>query len=584
MYRGAIFLTILFIFTLYSLNAFAQIKRDIRLDSLENIIVNEKVPEVKVNGLIKLYESYKSIDTIKANNFYHLAISVAHENKLNKLIIRFIINEANINEAKFNFLLSLKKYMEALDLSIKSEDFRDQAYIYHKLSTIYRKRGNYNQAMVLALKSLKLSEGLIDSNGIQQCYLNIGDIHRYLHDYSKSIEYYMKSIEIAKRIGEKKGEARAYNNIGITFKELKKFDIALDYYEKAFKIFTSINDSFGIANYYGNSGILFLIRGNPEVAYSHFQKDLKIRLEIGDRRNEVSSYINFGDYYTYMQEYDSAMTNYQKGMIIAKKYGFPDKRLDVLLKARELNKKMGLFETAFNDYQDYNNLKDSLLNNTLSNEIARQEMSFLYEKEKLIREKDNQNKELRQIILFLGLSLIVFFIFILFLALRLRLKKQMQYSLQLKEEKNTIESDLFVKNKEFVAHSLYLAQKDEILINIAKDLRKNLSNENRKNAKHISQIINRIESCNNINIWDEFDVRFSQVDKEFYNNLTKKINTLSQNEKRLCAFLRLEMSTKEISIITGQTIHSINVARTRLRRKLGLLRNDQSISTFLHHI
>jgi DNA-binding CsgD family transcriptional regulator len=63
--------------------------------------------------------------------------------------------------------------------------------------------------------------------------------------------------------------------------------------------------------------------------------------------------------------------------------------------------------------------------------------------------------------------------------------------------------------------------------------------------------------------------------------LQQQFPDLSPNERRLCAFLRLNMSSKEISTITGQSIHSIQVARTRLRKKLQLTHSEQGLIEFL---
>jgi DNA-binding CsgD family transcriptional regulator len=56
---------------------------------------------------------------------------------------------------------------------------------------------------------------------------------------------------------------------------------------------------------------------------------------------------------------------------------------------------------------------------------------------------------------------------------------------------------------------------------------------------------------------------------------------LTLNEKRLCAFLRLDMTSKEISAITGQSVRAIEQARIRLRKQLGLTNQQVSLSAFL---
>ena len=68
---------------------------------------------------------------------------------------------------------------------------------------------------------------------------------------------------------------------------------------------------------------------------------------------------------------------------------------------------------------------------------------------------------------------------------------------------------------------------------------------------------------------------------EPYKKLIKEFPELTVNERRLCALLSINMSTKEISDITRQSAHSINMARSRLRKKFGLTNRQASIQEFL---
>ena len=80
--------------------------------------------------------------------------------------------------------------------------------------------------------------------------------------------------------------------------------------------------------------------------------------------------------------------------------------------------------------------------------------------------------------------------------------------------------------------------------------------------------------------WQEFETHFNQVHAHFYQRLMTKFPTLTSNEKKLCAFIRLNLSTKEICAITQHSQKSIEIARTRLRQKLNLLR-DQPLSAVI---
>jgi len=79
-------------------------------------------------------------------------------------------------------------------------------------------------------------------------------------------------------------------------------------------------------------------------------------------------------------------------------------------------------------------------------------------------------------------------------------------------------------------------------------------------------------------VWNEFEVRFQQVHRDFYQKLTERYPDLTPNEIKICAFLKLNMTTKDISAITFQTVKSIQVARNRLRKKMGIDREENLIA------
>jgi DNA-binding CsgD family transcriptional regulator len=84
----------------------------------------------------------------------------------------------------------------------------------------------------------------------------------------------------------------------------------------------------------------------------------------------------------------------------------------------------------------------------------------------------------------------------------------------------------------------------------------------------------------NENAWDEFRLRFAEIHTDFYDNLIKHYPVLTENDMRLCALIKLKMSTKEIAAILHQQVNSIKVARKRLREKLQM--NDASVSLMDH--
>ncbi|WP_264565747.1 helix-turn-helix transcriptional regulator [Flavobacterium sp. N3904] len=115
------------------------------------------------------------------------------------------------------------------------------------------------------------------------------------------------------------------------------------------------------------------------------------------------------------------------------------------------------------------------------------------------------------------------------------------------------------------------------MITLKKQLKKD-------NQETIQKIIFDIKHAQDDDVWKEFEVRFNQVYNDFYERLKDKYPDLTLNEKRICAFLRLNMTTKEICSLTRQSYNSLNVARARLRKKLNIQNEDINLVTFLENI
>lgn len=90
---------------------------------------------------------------------------------------------------------------------------------------------------------------------------------------------------------------------------------------------------------------------------------------------------------------------------------------------------------------------------------------------------------------------------------------------------------------------------------------------------------NMDESINpNIN-----DSAISQMDL-FYKNLYAQFPSITRNENELCGYIKLNYTTKDISEITGRSVHSIQIARVRLRKKLGLNNTKINLTSFMHNV
>lgn len=79
----------------------------------------------------------------------------------------------------------------------------------------------------------------------------------------------------------------------------------------------------------------------------------------------------------------------------------------------------------------------------------------------------------------------------------------------------------------------------------------------------------------------DFDLHFVQIHPDFYQKLLADYPKLTQNELRLCALIKSNLSVKEIAAINGISAESVKTSRKRLRKSLNLTGEDESLLSFL---
>ena len=139
--------------------------------------------------------------------------------------------------------------------------------------------------------------------------------------------------------------------------------------------------------------------------------------------------------------------------------------------------------------------------------------------------------------------------------------------IKIKNEK--LQKDYKSKSNELAASTMSIVKKNELLIQI----KEQLSNINDKDT--IKPVINIIDnSLNHKDNWEFFKEAFNNADSEFFKKLKDLHSNLSPNDLKLCAYLRLNLSSKEIAPMFNISPRSVEIKRYRLRKKMNLSSND----------
>ena len=126
------------------------------------------------------------------------------------------------------------------------------------------------------------------------------------------------------------------------------------------------------------------------------------------------------------------------------------------------------------------------------------------------------------------------------------------------------------KNKEVAANTIKILHRNEKLLEIKGIIESmeigSQSDISRKRALIIQFIDKELTEDN----WDDFEKLFDQVNNNFIHRLKEAYHDLSPRDLKICVYLRMNLSTKEIAQILNMTIRGVETARFRIRKRMGL--------------
>ncbi|MAD97200.1 MAG: LuxR family transcriptional regulator [Flavobacteriaceae bacterium] len=157
---------------------------------------------------------------------------------------------------------------------------------------------------------------------------------------------------------------------------------------------------------------------------------------------------------------------------------------------------------------------------------------------------------------------------------RAQILERTQKELELKELENSkqiiklnnekLRNDIEGKNRELATSTMSIIKKNEFL----NEIKNELVNGGEKRIDKVIRIIDK--DLNNTDDWKLFQEAFNNADKKFLRKIKTKHPDLTPNDLRLCAYLRLNLSSKEIAPLLNISPRSVEVKRYRLRKKMNL--------------
>ncbi|MBS1668408.1 MAG: transcriptional regulator [Bacteroidetes bacterium] len=162
----------------------------------------------------------------------------------------------------------------------------------------------------------------------------------------------------------------------------------------------------------------------------------------------------------------------------------------------------------------------------------------------------------------------------------LEIEKSEKEIIKLQNEK--LASEILLKKKELADTSMHLIEREDALARVKEELQKLYKKTgNNHDVKIALQLMNGIEK--NSSNWDQFAAHFNEISNDFLKKMKSRFPNLTNADLKVCAYLQLNLSSKEIAQLMNISVRGVEMSRYRIRKKIQIP-PEQGLNEFLNAI
>lgn len=617
---------ILFLILLFSFS-YRFYAQDIELELKKIRDIDHVLDSASKNTMLNPKLSVKLIDEIKPSLLKH--------DQLDRLGFCYrILGSANIYLGKYK--LSRENYELALNIAKQKQDTINVILGYSGIGLGYLQEKKYVKVDSIFSIVLPIAEDYKNNNQILRIKEVLGINNFYQHKFVKAIQYYNEVIDLAIETGDSSHFSRVYINLGNVYVKSNQLDLAADvlikgkniaekeevplykahyysslgelyrlqnlnelstkYYTMAIDTFTSCQNVGGVANSSVNLAIALEEVGEIERIEPYLEKAYINAKQIEDV--EILSY-----YYILKAKLNLNNKAYKQALLyIDTAFAYSSKieelsiRKDILEVEYSVYEALKDYKKSFDSYKEYEILEDSLKSIENASKIEeiglKKSMQFL-EKEKevqhqkLLFSKQREHNSKIKLYLVLLIFTLVLILFISFYFLRInKLNKEKELAVKnesleklnnelialklekIEKDKKVLESEVNEKNNRIKSLVHSINQKNDLLDNLSEEP---IFKERQDLLKKLKKVIDSEEERT------FFNEEINQMNTNFYHKLKERFSNLSDNDLKLSSMLKMGLSSKEMATLLSISSSSVDVARSRLRKKMGVPKEENLI-------
>lgn len=478
-------------------------------------------------------------------------------------------------------ILTLEKYCGK-----NSDNCVECTYIFRRLANVMELMGDYEEAITFL-------EQDCNPNKPGTWYYEKALLQVKLGDVTGALKTAKQHINLSANMREKIG---AYNKLGLVARAAERYEFAIN----AFKTALNLINTEGIREsikptILGNLGSCYLAQGEYDEAYRYLLEDTAGSLEVNEIGSHVKAEINLASIEQHWNLHGKAIERLEALLM----------RFGDVMNNEEKEQLYGYLITSMNTsgnlsgYKKYSKKYIELVeqesemrleaNRELVKAHSQKSVSLvkdqmaaereLMDKEVQLLEEEQERKSQRNWFIIAGLVLLLVIVVLLFRKYRSDQQKKTQFKqVQLdlaKKEQEILVLKVQEESKNVQELSLELTVKNDFSRSLSKELQKleGLSSSDRRHIEMFVQSEMDIKSTR-----AELQGEIGEIGRNFYRDLKIKHSNLSDTEIRLAVMIVLKLSNKEIAIKKNITPDSAKIAKSRLKKKLGLSKEDDMYS------
>jgi tetratricopeptide (TPR) repeat protein/DNA-binding CsgD family transcriptional regulator len=597
------------------------------IDSLRQVVSSSLPDTTKVIALGELSWEYHFHDKEKALDYARRELELAQKHHFLKGIGLGHMDMGVTYAYHGEYPKAIDHYQEALPYFEQANKPALVALMHYNTAVAYSRFEASEKAIEYFLKAVDLLEAQQDWGNLSQSYTGIANSYGTLKQFPKAIAYHRKAVQVAEDHADQEMLAVAlsdfsatYNALFDTYHQPAYLDSALSYLNQVHAMLDAgkIENPVMRPSVTHNLGNIYFQQEKYEQALPYIQQALVLAEPINLLTVVAQGNTILGKIYTRQKNYPLALTHFRQALPVARQTN-PQLAADTYEGLLTWAAEQGKHQEAFNYQREWIALKDSIYN--IEKAAMAEKLGLQYETGKkeariasLEQENDFTRKRNALYLALAGMGLLLSGIIFYLLRLKGKVFAQKEKLLEDAREKAQLRQALAEKQREKLAEELHLQNTVNELK--AEQFRQEIAHKERELTTHVllleqhnsflqqvkDQLSTVLPQANGLEPelrkvcrlidnqlvseqeFEKFVVHFEKVHPDFFSRLEAVATAaLTPADRKFCAYIRMNLSTKEMAQLLNVEPKSIQMARYRLKQKLNLP-EDTDLINFIQQL